>query len=100
MTDSSRADAESPSRITEAEATRLAWQAVELAGGARMIYDNPRQPFSPNACKVFDVEGHSIEVRWGEISSPAIVTAAGYIFEIHDQGIELLIRPRQPRSLE
>jgi hypothetical protein len=97
MADSSLADGGSPPRVTEAEATRLAWQAVELAGGARMIYSNPRQPFSPDARKIFDVEGHSIEVRWGEISSPAIVTAAGYIFEIHDQGIELLIRPAQPR---
>ena len=96
MTESSQAHGASSSGVTEAEATRLAWQAVELAGGARMIYGNPRQPFSPNARKVFDVEGHSIEVRWGEISSPAIVTAAGYIFEIHDHGIELLIRPRQP----
>jgi hypothetical protein len=96
MVNSSHADRGSPPRVTEAEATRLAWQAVELAGGARMIYSNPRQPFSPNARKIFDVDGHAIEVRWGEISSPAIVTAAGYIFEIHDQGIELLIRP--PRS--
>ena len=100
MTDSSNADGGPPSQVTEAEATRLAWQAVELAGGARMIYGNPRQPFSPNARKVFDVEGHAIEVRWGEISSPAIVTAAGYVFEIHDQGIELLIRPPRPRLLE
>ena len=100
MTESSQTDGVSPSRVTEAEATRLAWQAVELAGGTRMIYSNPRQPFSPNARKVFDVNGHSIEVRWGEISSPAIVTAAGYIFEIHEQGIELLIRPRQPRPPE
>src|SRR5829696_6360363 len=100
MTDSTDAEGRPPPRVTEAEATRLAGQAVELAGGARMIYRNPRQPFSPNARKVFDVEGHSIEVRWGEISSPAIVTAAGYIFEIHDQGIELLIRPPRPRSPE
>ena len=97
MTDSSSADRVSPPQVTEAEATRLAWQAVELAGGARMIYRNPRQPFSPNARKVFEVEGHAIEVRWGEISSPAIVTAAGFIFEIHDEGIELLIRPPRPR---
>ena len=97
MADSSHADKVSPPRVTEAEATRLAWQAVELAGGARMIYSNPRQPFSPNARKIFDVDGHAIEVRWGEISSPAIVTAAGYIFEIHDQGIELLTRPPRPR---
>ena len=100
MTDSTNADGRPPPQVTEAEATRLAWQAVELAGGARMIYSNPRQPFSPNARKVFDVEGYPIEVRWGEISSPAIVTAAGYVFEIHDQGIELLIRPPRPRPPE
>ena len=96
MNDKPNPDRGSPSRVTEAEATRLAWQAVELAGGARMIYRNPRQPFSPNARKVFDLEGHPIEVRWGEISSPAIVTAVGYVFEIHDHGIELLVRP--PRT--
>jgi hypothetical protein len=100
MNDSTNADDRPPPQVTEAEATRLAWQAVELAGGARMIYGNPRQPFSPNARKVFDVEGHPIEVRWGEISSPAIVTAAGYVFEIHDQGIELLVRPPRPRAPE
>ena len=97
MTGSANADGESRPEVTEAEATRLAWEAVELAGGTRMIYRNPRQPFSPNARKVFDLEGHPIEVRWGEISSPAIVTAVGYVFEIHDQGIELLIRPPRPR---
>jgi hypothetical protein len=100
MNDSTNADDRPPPQVPEAEATRLAWQAVELAGGARMIYGNPRQPFSPNARKVFDVEGHPIEVRWGEISSPAIVTAAGYVFEIHDQGIELLVRPPRPRAPE
>jgi hypothetical protein len=100
MSESSNADAGAPPRLTEAEATHLAAQAVDLAGGARMIYGNPRQPFSPNARKVFDVEGHPVEVRWGEISSPAIVTAAGFVFEIHDQGIELLIRPPRPRSPE
>jgi hypothetical protein len=87
-----------PPPLTEAEATRLAWEAVELAGGARMIYRNPRQPFSPNARKVFELEGRPIEVRWGEISSPAIVTAGGYVFEILDHGIELLIRPRKRRE--
>jgi hypothetical protein len=97
MTDNPNAAGESSPEATEAEATRLAWQAVELAGGARMIYRNPRQPFSPNARKVFELEGHPVEVRWGEISSPAIVTAVGYVFEIHDQGIELLIRPPRPR---
>jgi hypothetical protein len=84
--------------ITEAEATRLAWEAVDLAGGPRMIYRNPRQAFSANACKVFEIDGHAVEVRWGEISSPAIVTAAGYVFEILDEGIDLLVRPPKPRA--
>jgi hypothetical protein len=97
MSDSAHAGGGSRPKVTETEATRLAWEAVELAGGTRMIYRNPRQPFSPNARKVFEIEGHLIEVRWGEISSPAIVTAAGYVFEIHEQGIELLIRPPRPR---
>ena len=86
-----------PAPLSEEEATRLASEAVELAGGAQMIYRNPRQPFSPNARKDFTVEGHVIEVRWGEISSPAIVTAGGYVFEIHEEGIELLVRPPKPR---
>lgn len=84
--------------LTETDATRLAWQAVELAGGARMIYRSPRQPFSPNAREVFTIDGHSVEVRWGEISSPAIVSAGGYVFEIHEEGIALLVRPRRPRA--
>ncbi len=87
-----------PARLTEPEATRLAREAVDLAGGARMIYRNPRQPFSLNSRKDFEVEGHTIEVRWGEISSPAIVTAGGYVFEILDEGIELLVKPPKPRD--
>jgi hypothetical protein len=86
--------------LTEADATRLARHAVDLAGGARMIYRNPRQAFSANSRKVYDLEGWPIEVRWGEISSPAIVTAGGYVFEILDEGIELLVRPPKPRPRE
>ncbi len=87
-----------PPRLSESEATRLAQHAVDLAGGARMIYRNPRQPFSRNSRKDFEVDGHTIEVCWGEISSPAIVTAGGYVFEILDEGIELLVRPPKPRQ--
>ena len=87
-----------PHRLSETEATRLAQEAVDLAGGARMIYRNPRQPFSLNSRKDFEVDGHTIEVRWGEISSPAIVTAGGYVFEILEEGIELLVRPPKPRQ--
>ncbi len=88
----------SPEPIDEARATELARAAVELAGGARMVYRNPRQPFSPHSRKVYDVEGVLVEVHWGEISSPAVVTAAGWVFEIHEWGIELLIRPAKRRD--
>jgi hypothetical protein len=95
-----RPETDRPPQLREAEAMRLAGEAVDLAGGARMIYRNPRQPFSQNARKVFEIDGYPIEVRWGEISSPAIVTAGGYVFEIHDEGIELLVRPPRPRPRE
>jgi len=95
-----RSDVERPPQLGEIEATRLAREAVDLAGGAQMIYRNPRQPFSQNSRKVFEIEGYPIEVRWGEISSPAIVTAGGYVFEIHEEGIDLLVRPPRPRPRE
>ena len=84
--------------MTEERATALAQEAVERAGGAKMIYRNPRQAFSAQSRRVFDVEGVPVEVRWGEISSPAIVTAGGYVFEILDWGIDLLVRPPRRRQ--
>lgn len=87
-----------PQRLTEPEATRLAQDAVDLAGGARMIYRSPRQAFSPDGRREIVVEGHAVDVRWGEISSPAVVTVGGYVFEILDGWIELLIRPPKPRT--
>lgn len=84
-------------RMSEERATDLAQRAVDVAGGALMIYRNPRQAFSVGATKTFEVDGEPVEVRWGEISSPAVVTAGGFVFEIHEQGIELLIRPPKPR---
>lgn len=84
--------------LDEAEATRVATAAVEAAGGARMVYRSPKQAFSFNSMKNFEIDGHTVEVRWGEISSPAIATVGGYVFEILDHGIELLIRPPKPRA--
>ncbi|MGI9253639.1 MAG: protein-L-isoaspartate o-methyltransferase 1 [Thermomicrobiales bacterium] len=84
-------------RLTEERATQLAQEAVDLAGGARMIYRNPRQAFSAHSRKLYDIQGIPVEVRWGEISSPAIVSAGGYVFEILDWGIDLLVRPPKPR---
>jgi hypothetical protein len=85
-------------RLTEEEATRLAWRGVELAGGTRAIYRNPRHPFSLHPSTTYTLDGHEVEVRHGEISSPAIVTVGGYVFKIHETDIELLIRPPRPRS--
>ena len=90
--------ADGAERLDEERATEVAAQAVELAGGARMIYRNPRQSFSNQATKTFEVEGQAVEVRWGEISSPAVASVGGYVFEILEEGIELLIRPPRPRS--
>jgi len=87
-----------PQRIDEEAATELVWQAIEIAGGTRSIYRNPRQAFSPQARRMIDIAGTSVEIRYGEISTPAIATVAGWVFEIHDQDIELLIRPPRRRG--
>ncbi len=85
-----------PKRIDEEAAAALVWRAIEIAGGTRSIYRNPRQAFSPFARRTIDVDGTSVEIRYGEISTPAVATVLGWVFEIHDEDIELLIRP--PRS--
>jgi hypothetical protein len=84
-------------RLTEERATQLAWQAVEEAGGTRSVYRNPRHPFALQASTTYEIDGVQVEVRHGEISSPAIVTVGGYVFEIHETDIDLLIRPPKPR---
>jgi hypothetical protein len=86
-----------PPRLDERTAQDLAERAVDEAGGPRMIYRNPRHPFSMQPTRVFTVDGHAVEVRWGEISSPAVASVAGWVFEIHEEGLELLIRPPRPR---
>ncbi|MFN8662011.1 MAG: protein-L-isoaspartate o-methyltransferase 1 [Thermomicrobiales bacterium] len=87
-----------PQRLSETEATQLAQRAVDTVGGARMIYRSPRQAFSPDGRREIIVDGHAVDVRWGEISSPAIATVGGYVFEILDGWIELLVRPPKPRA--
>ena len=82
--------------MDEQTATRIAEAAVEAVGGTRRVYRNPRYAFSLEPSRTVEIEGHSAEIRWGEVSSPAIVTVAGYVFEIHDEAIDLLIRPSRP----
>lgn len=87
-----------PERLDEDEATRIANDAVDEAGGPRSIYRNPRMAFSASATRYLDIEGHRVEIRYGEISTPAIVTVEGWVFEIHDEVIELLMRPPRPKG--
>lgn len=93
----STGDAATPNRLTEEQATELAWQAVEQAGGTRMIYRHPRHPFTLHPTTTYTIEGQRVELRHGEISTPAIVSVGGYVFEIHETEIELLLRPPTPR---
>jgi len=89
-----------PTELTEERALELAWQAVEIAGGTRAIYRNPKYAYSLQQTSDLEIDGVKIELRHGEISSPAIVTVGkGWVFEIHDEDIELLIRPRPKRAV-
>lgn len=84
---------ETKAPLTEAAALALVTQAVELAGGTREVYRNPRHPFAINPTTDYEIDGYAVELRPGEISSPAIVSVEGWVFEIHDDDIELLMRP-------
>ena len=77
----------------------LATEAVELAGGTRQVYRNPRHPFALNPTTEYELAGRNVELRHGEISSPAIVSVEGWVFEIHEEEIDLLMRPlkRKPQ---
>ena len=83
--------------MTEDEATAIVWQAIDEVGGPRSIYRNPRQAFSAHSRRTIEIGEYKVEVRYGEISSPAVASVAGWVFEIHDEDIELLIRPPKPR---
>lgn len=79
--------------LTEEKALAIVSAAVEQAGGTRQIYRNPRHPFAINPTTDYEIDGHTVELRPGEISSPAIVSVEGWVFEIHENDIELLMRP-------
>ncbi len=79
--------------IDEETALRLAGQAVDRAGGSRCVYNNPRHPFARNAVRTFEIEGYQVVVRFGEISSPAIVEVEGWVFEVREEGLVTLFGP-------
>jgi len=84
--------------LTEERAMAIAIEAVDRAGGTREVYRNPRHSFARDAKQDFVIEGVDVELRHGEISSPAIVTVGGWVFEIHEEALDLLVRPPRPRS--
>lgn len=79
--------------MTEEQAFAIVSKAIESIGGPQNVYRNPRMAFAFNAVRNVSVDGHSVEIRYGEISTPAVATLHGWVFEIHDQDIELLMKP-------
>jgi len=79
--------------LDEDHAYEIAMKAVDAAGGPGSVYRNPRHPFALNPSTGYEFDGHQVELRHGEISSPAIVTVEGWVFEIHEEEIELLMKP-------
>ena len=79
--------------IDEQQAYDLVWKAVESIGGPQNIYRNPRMAYAFNAVRNIEVDGHTVEIRYGEISTPAVGTVNGWVYEIHDKDIELLMKP-------
>lgn len=84
--------------LNETTARDLAMKAVDAEGGPRNVYRNPRYPFTLNPTTDYIFDGHKVELRHGEISSPAIVTVEGWVFEIHDEDISLLMMPVQRKN--
>ena len=86
--------------LTEERAHELAWRAVELAGGTRAVYRNPKYAFSLQQARDYEIDGYTVELRHGEISTPAVVTVQGWVFEVLDEEVELLMRPLKRRRAE
>jgi Fe2+ or Zn2+ uptake regulation protein len=84
---------DTPQELTEQTSYELVMRALESIGGPQTVYRNPRMAFAFNAVRNLEFEGYEIEIRYGEISTPAIATVQRWVWEIHDQDIELLMKP-------
>jgi hypothetical protein len=80
--------------LDEAEAARLVEIACERQGGKRMIVGSPRHPFALNPTSDETVDGQTVTIHYSEISSPAIAMVAGWTFEIREDELVVLQRPR------
>lgn len=79
--------------LTQETSYDLVMRALESIGGPHTVYRNPRMAFAFNAIRNMELDGYDIEIRYGEISTPAIATVDGWVWEIHDDDIELLMPP-------
>lgn len=86
--------------LTEETSYDLVIRALDSIGGPQTVYRNPRMAYAFNAVRNLEFEGREIEIRYGEISTPAIATVEGWVWEIHDQDIELLMPPLKRASYE
>ena len=80
--------------LDETEAARLVEIACERQGGKRMIVGSPRHPFAMNPTRDEDVDGQIVTIHFSEISSPAIAMVGGWTFEIREDELIVLQRPR------
>lgn len=90
-------DAPVAPELTEEQALALVWRAVDSVGGTRSIYRHPRMAYARNAKRDVEMDGHAIEIRYGEIATPAVATVENWVFQIFDDDIELLLRPVKRR---
>ncbi len=79
--------------LDEAQARRLALRALDQLGGARAVYRSPRHPLSPAGTRMLCIDTYNVRIRYGEMSSPAVVEVADYVFEIRDEELILLFGP-------
>ncbi len=84
--------------LDEAEARRLVEEAVDRVGGAHRIVASPRHPFSLKSTRDEVVDGHEVEIHYSEISSPAIASVEGWVFEVKVDELTVLARPRVKRA--
>lgn len=84
--------------LEEDEARRLVEIAVERAGGARFIVGSPRHPFALKSTQEETVEGREVTIHFSEISAPAIAEVGGWVFEIREDELVRLGKPRPKTS--
>lgn len=79
--------------LNEETSYELVMRVLDTIGGPQNVYRNPKMAYAFNAVRNIEEDGYNVEIRYGEISTPAIATVQGWVWEIHDQDIELLMKP-------